>query len=75
MASQSHTAAYRRALRRATPTVSDVARQMGMHRNTVSGYLNRLPPSDAAMEALARWLRQQAQILLEEADKLAGGKP
>lgn len=75
MAKTKRTAAYRRALRRATPTVSEVARQMGMHRNTVSGYLNRLPPSGAAVEALAAWLRRHAEDLLVQADKLLGGQP
>ena len=66
------TAAYRRALRRATPTVTEVAKQIGWHRNTVSGYLNRIPPSDAAVLALATWLRDHADRLIEEADKLEG---
>lgn len=70
MAKRKPTAAYRRALQRATPSFSDVARQMGMHRNTVSGYLNRTPPSDAAVRALVMWLRMHAEDLLVHAEKL-----
>ncbi len=72
LANSKRTTFYRRALRQATPTVSDVARQMGMHRNTVSGYLNRLPPSRAATEALVKWLRRHAADLMEQAERLEG---
>ena len=70
MAKRKPTAAYRRAFRKATPSVSEVAREMGMHRNTVSGYLNRTPPSDAAVRELVTWLRIQAEDLLVHAEKL-----
>ncbi len=70
MSNLRRTAAYRRALRRATPTLGEMAKQIGWARNTVSRYLNSEPPSAAAVSALATWLRDHAQKLIQEADKL-----
>ncbi len=70
MSNLRRTAAYRRALRRGTPTITEVARQIGVHRNTVSRYLNSDPPTDTAVSAFATWLRNHARKLIQEADKL-----
>ena len=74
MSNLRRTAAYLRALRRATPTITEVARQIGVHRNTVSRFLNSDPPTAAAVSALATWLRNHAQKLIQEADQLEGRK-
>jgi hypothetical protein len=60
-------------MRKATPTIAEVADGMGMHVNSVSGYLNRLPPSDRAVELLVQWLREHADRLQSEANKLERG--
>jgi transcriptional regulator with XRE-family HTH domain len=67
------TTAFRRALRLARPTLQEIANGMGMHINSVSGYLNRVPPSDRATRLLARWLKRHAQKLEDAAYKLERG--
>jgi transcriptional regulator with XRE-family HTH domain len=62
--------AYRSAIRRATLSIAQLARQMGSHRNTVSMYLYERPPSAAAVRRLVDWLRDQAQALSTYADAL-----
>jgi hypothetical protein len=61
---------FRSALRRATPTVGDIARQAGYSRITFDLYLNRRPPSRKAVLSLAAALERRAELLANNAARL-----
>lgn len=64
------TETYREALRAATATVGDLARECGYTRNLFDRYLNRRPPSHAAVRALADALDARGERLHEHAERL-----
>jgi len=64
------TSLFRGALRRATPTVGDIARQAGYSRITFDLYLNRRPPSRKAVLSLAAALERRAELLANNAARL-----
>lgn len=64
------TDAFRQALREATASVGDIARECGYTRNLFDRYLNRRPPSRAAVEALADALERRGEQLHEQAEQL-----
>ena len=61
---------FRAAIRRATPTVGDIARQAGYSRITFDLYLNRRPPSRKAVLSLAAALERRAELLANNAARL-----
>ena len=68
-----HTAIFRNALRYVVGTsVETVARDAGYSRSLFDGYLNRRPPSKAAVQALAKLLRVRAFELERHALRLDG---
>ncbi len=62
--------AFRRGLRRATPSVKEVAAEMSVGWSTLELYLNRARPSQAMAARLRHWLERHAKELLEIAAKL-----
>ena len=65
------TTIFRDALRFVVSTsVETVARDAGYSRSLFDGYLNRRPPSEAAVGALARLLRARAKELERHAMRL-----
>ena len=73
------TTVFRDALRYVVNTsVETVARDAGYSRSLFDGYLNRAPPSKAAVQALAKLLRVRANELERHAmhlDKVADEGP
>ena len=64
---------FRSALRFVVSTsVEKVAEDMGYSRSLLDGYLNRRPPSKAAVRALAKLLRVRAKQLERPATRLDG---
>ena len=67
------TTIFRNALRYVVSTsVETVARDAGYSRSLFDGYLNRRPPSEAAVRALAKLLRVRANELERHAARLDG---
>lgn len=67
------TEAFRRALREAaSASVEKIAEEAGYSRSAFDQYLNRRDPSEAALRALARALRDRADRLREHAKRLEG---
>ena len=67
------TTVFRNALRYVVSTsVETVARDAGYSRSLFDGYLNRRPPSKAAVRALAKLLRVRAVELEQHATRLDG---